>query len=142
MILQIFSPVYYDWILSIEKHLNFADLDVSLRLPTFCIIFPTSLRTGISPEFTWVFIDWVSVGFFPGVLSPWPKKKRHREKSLQKMFLQPPSRENAIFATSITPSEISNDSYIPRVLLLGCNFSDLIYDFLFFYDDIFLWNFE
>ena len=64
------------------------DIGVSLWLPMFSIIFPTFLRTGISPEFTWTFIYWVSAGYFPGVFSPWPKKKRHREKSLQKMFLQ------------------------------------------------------
>ena len=46
---QIFSHVYYDWILSIEQHVNFPDLVASLRLSTFCIIFPTFLRTGISP---------------------------------------------------------------------------------------------
>ena len=47
--LQIFSLVYYDWILSIGQHVNIADLGVSLRLPTFCIIFPTFFRTVISP---------------------------------------------------------------------------------------------
>ena len=52
-----------------------------------CIVF-TFLRTGISPDFTWICIDWVSAGFLPDVFSPWPKKKRHREKSRQKMFLQ------------------------------------------------------
>ena len=62
--LQIFSLVYYDWILSIGQHVNIADLGVSLRLPTFCIIFPTFFRTVISPEFTWSFIDWVSAVFF------------------------------------------------------------------------------
>ena len=55
---------------------------------TFCIIFPTFLRTGISSDFTWIFIDWLSAGFLPGVLSPWPNKKRHRKMSRQKMFLQ------------------------------------------------------
>ena len=111
---KIFSRVCYDWVLSIGYHVNFADLGVTLGLSTFCIIFPTFFRTSISPDFTWIFIDWVSAGFFPGVFSPWPEKKRHREKSPQKNV--PPnsvknirpyslSREDAIFATSITPSE-------------------------------------
>ena len=155
---QIFSRVCYDWVLSIGYHVNFADLGVTLGLSTFCIIFPTFFRTSISPDFTWIFIDWVSAGFFPGVFSPWPEKKRHREKSPQKNV--PPnsvknirpyslSREDAIFATPKTPSEnrmICINSWFwqifPWVLLLGENFSDLILDFLFFYDDIFLWNFE
>ena len=47
--LQIFSCVYYDWILSIGKHVNFTNLGVSLWLSTFCIIFPTFFQTGISP---------------------------------------------------------------------------------------------
>ena len=46
--LQIFSCVYYDWILSIGKHVNFTDLGVSLWLSAFCMIFPTFLQTGIS----------------------------------------------------------------------------------------------
>ena len=46
--LQIFSCVYYDWILSIGKHVNFTDLGVSLWLSAFCMIFPTFLETGIS----------------------------------------------------------------------------------------------
>ena len=61
--LRIFSPVY-DRILNIGWHVNFSNLGVSLWLPTFCIIFPMFLRTGISPDFTWIFIDWVSVGCF------------------------------------------------------------------------------
>ena len=59
---------------------------------TFCIIFPTFLRTGISSDFTWIFIDWLSAGFLPEVLSLWRKKKRHRKKSRQKMFLQTQSK--------------------------------------------------
>ena len=73
---QIFSRVCYDWVLSIGYHVNFADLGVTLGLSTFCIIFPTFFRTSLSPNFTWIFTDWVSVGFFPGVFSPWPEKKR------------------------------------------------------------------
>ena len=46
--LQIFSCVYYDWILSIGKHVNFTDLGVSLWLSAFCMIFPAFLQTGIS----------------------------------------------------------------------------------------------
>ena len=38
------------------------------------------LRIGISHDFTWIFVDWVSAGLFLGVFSPWPKKKRHWEK--------------------------------------------------------------
>ena len=59
---QIFSLVYYNWILSIRFHVSLADLGVSVRLSTFCIIFPTFLRTVISPDFTWIFIDWVFAG--------------------------------------------------------------------------------
>ena len=81
---QIFSHVFYDWVLSFGYHVNFADLGVALGLSTFCIIFPTFFRTCISPDFTWIFIDWVSAGFFPGVIFPWPEKKRDREKSPQK----------------------------------------------------------
>ena len=62
---QIFSRVCYDWVLSIGYHVNFANLGVNLGLPTFCIIFPTFFRTSISPDFTWIFINWVSAGFFP-----------------------------------------------------------------------------
>ena len=155
---QIFFRVCYDWVLSVGYHVNFADLDITLGLSTFCIISPTFFQASISPDFTWIFIDWVSAGFFPGVFSPWPEKKRHREKSPQKNVppnsvknIRPYSllREDAFFANPITPSEnrmIRINSCLwqifPWVLLLGENFSDLILDFLFFYDDIFLWNFE
>ena len=47
---------------------------VSLRLSTFRIIFPTFWQTAISPDFIWIFIDWVSVSFFPVYFSPWPKR--------------------------------------------------------------------
>ena len=57
-----------------------------------CIVFTTFLRTGILHDFTWIFIDWVSAGFLTDVFSPWPKKKRHRKKSQQKMFLQTQSK--------------------------------------------------
>ena len=43
-----------------------------------CIVFTTFWRTGILPDFTWIFIDWVSAGFLTDAFSPWPKKKRHR----------------------------------------------------------------
>ena len=111
--LQIFSFVYCDCIV------YFADLVLSLRLPTFCITFATFLRTGICPDFTWIFIDCVSAGLFSDVFSPWRRKKRHQGKSLPKTFLQTQfkiirsnslSKENAIFPTSITASEKSNDS--------------------------------
>ena len=82
--LQIFSCL----ILSIGWHVNYADLGVRLWLSTFRIICPRILRTGISPEFTWIFINPVCGVFFPGVFSPWPKKKRHLKKNLQKMFVQ------------------------------------------------------
>ena len=82
--LQIFSLVYYDWILSIGQHVNIADLGVRLRLLTFFIIFPTLLRTGISPDFTWIFIDWVSAGFFPGVFLLDLRKKDTGKKLSQK----------------------------------------------------------
>ena len=82
--LQIFSLVYYDWILSIGQHVNIGDLGVRLRLLTFCIIFPTFLRTGISPDFTWIFIDWVSAGFFPGVFLLGIRKKDSGKKLSQK----------------------------------------------------------
>ena len=91
---------------------------------------------------------------FPGVFPPWPEKKRHREKSPQKNVtpnsvknVRPYSlpREDAIFANPITPSEnrmIRINSCLwqiyPWVLLLKDNFSDIILDFFFFYDDIFL----
>ena len=45
--------------------------------------------------FSWIYLTfhWLSpCGVFPGVLSLWPKKKRHREKNLQKMFLQTQSK--------------------------------------------------
>ena len=67
-------PVFI--ILSVGWHVNFADLSVRLRLSTFWIIFPRFMRTGISPDFNWIFIDWASARFFPGVFSPWPQKKR------------------------------------------------------------------
>ena len=134
--------------LSFGYHANFADLGVTLGLSTFYIIFPTFFRTSVSPDFTWIFIAWISVGFFPGVFSPWPEKKRHRKKRLQKNVplnsvknIRPYSlsREDAIFATSITASEnpmISINSclwlIVPWVLLLGENFSDLIFDFFSF----------
>ena len=69
---------------------NFADLGVSLRRPTFCIIFPTFLLIGISPDFT--YIDWVSAGFFP-----WCIFSLAEEKSLQKMFLQIQSEYPSIY---------------------------------------------
>ena len=79
-------PVFI--ILSIGWHVNYADLVVRLWLSTFRIICPRFLRTGVSPEFTWIFINPVCGVFFPGVFSPWPKKKRHLKKNLQKMFVQ------------------------------------------------------
>ena len=82
--LQIFSCL----ILSIGWYVNYADLGVRLWLSTFRIICPRFLKTGISPEFTWIFINPVCGVFFPGVFSPWPKKKRHLKKNLQKMFVQ------------------------------------------------------
>ena len=155
---QFFSSVFYDWVLSTEYYVNFTDLGVTLGLSTFCIIFPTFFQTSISPDFTWIFIDRVSAGFFPGVFSPWPEKKRHREKSPQKNIptnsvknIRPYRllREDSIFANPITPSEnrmTRINSYLwqifPYVLHLGENCSDLILDFLYFYDDIFLLNFE
>ena len=58
-------------------------------------------------------------GFFHGVFTPWPKKKRPGKEPAKNV---PPnsvrnirpytlSRENTIFASSITPSEKSHDSY-------------------------------
>ena len=79
-------PVFI--ILSIGWHVNYADLGVRLWLSTFRIICPRFLKTGISPEITWIFINPVCGVFFPGVFSPWPKKKRHLKKNLQKMFVQ------------------------------------------------------
>ena len=112
---QIFSGTCYDWILSIGYHVSFADLGATLGLSTFCTIFPTFFRTSISPDFTWIFIDWVSAGFFPGVFSAWPeKKKRPGKKPVKnvppnsvKISVRPYSlsREDAIFANPITPSE-------------------------------------
>ena len=63
---QIFSRVCYDWVLSTGCHANFADLGVTLGLSTFCIIFPTFLRTSISPDFTWSFISLVLEKKVPG----------------------------------------------------------------------------
>ena len=155
---QIFFRVCYDRVLSIGYHVNFADLGITLGLFTFCTVSPTFFQTSISPDFTWIFIDWVSAGFFPGVFSPWPEKKDTGKKTHKKNI--PPnsvknirpyslSREDAIFATSIIPSEnqmIRINSCLwqifPWVILLRENISDFILDFLFFYDDIFLWNFE
>ena len=45
-------------------------------------------QIGIFPDFAWIFIDWVSAGFFPGVCSPTPKKKNTGKKFTQKMFPQ------------------------------------------------------
>ena len=59
---KIFSRVCYDWVLSTGYRVNFADLGVTLGMSKFCIIFPTYFRTSVSPDFTWIFIDWVSGG--------------------------------------------------------------------------------
>ena len=82
--LQIFYLNYYDWILSIGEHVNFADLSVSLRLPTFCIVFPTFLRTGIFPYFTWSFIDWFSAGFFSQCIFSMAEEKKTGKKACKK----------------------------------------------------------
>ena len=55
-------PVFI--LLSIGLHVNFADLDVSVRLSIFRIIFPRFLRTGISPDFTWILLAEFLGGFF------------------------------------------------------------------------------
>ena len=67
------------------------------------------------------------MGFFPGVFSPWPKKKDTGKKASQKMFPQTQSKisvHNIIFqgkmqffATQVSPSEKSNDSY--KLMSLG-----------------------
>ena len=80
--LQIFPLVYYDWILSIGQHVNFADLGVSLRM--FCIIFPTFLRTSISSEFIWSFIDWVSAGFFSRCIFSFAEEIKIAKKACKK----------------------------------------------------------
>ena len=91
----------------------------------------------MSPNFTWVFIDWVSAGFFPGVFSPWPKKKRHRKKSLQKIFLQTPKTSvHILFQRKIQFLQprytlqknqmISINSYL-REIFLGCFFWEAIF---------------
>ena len=54
--------------------------------------FSNVLAAGISPDFTWIFTDWVSAVVFPCVFSHWSKNKRHLEKSLQKMFLKTQSK--------------------------------------------------
>ena len=95
--------------------------------------FSNILAAGISPNFTWIFIDWVSAGFFCDV--------KDREKSLQNMFLQTQSEMSVhiLFHEKIQflqPRELLQknhmiriNSYLteifPRVLLLGGNFSDL-----------------
>ena len=81
---KIFPRVCYDWGLNIGYHVNFADLGVTSGMSTFCMIFTAYFRTIISPDFTWILIDWVSAWFSPGVFSLWPEKKRHRGKSPQK----------------------------------------------------------
>ena len=68
-------------LLSIGLHVSFADLGVSVWLSTFQKIFPRFLRTGISPDFAWIFGR-----FFPGVFSPWPKKKKDTWKSCSTKF--------------------------------------------------------
>ena len=79
--------------------MSIADLCVNLPLSAFYIIFPTFFRGGISPDFSWIFIDWVSTGFFLGGFSPWPKKKRDSEKSPQKIFPETQSKisEHIVF---------------------------------------------
>ena len=54
--------------------------------------FSNVLAAGISPDFTWIFTDWVSAVVFPCVFSHWSKNKRHLEKTLQKMFLKTQSK--------------------------------------------------
>ena len=103
-----------------------------MGLSTFCIIIPTFFRTSISPEFTWIFVDWVSAGFFSGVFSPLSEKKRLQEKSQQKMLpesvknIRPYSlsREDANFETQKAPSEnpmIRINSCLWQIFL-GCFF--------------------
>ena len=86
----------------------------------FCIIFPTFFRSNISPDVTWIFIDWVSVRFLRRVFFPWPKKKTTSGKSAQKwvlpnsvknIFPDSLSRKDGIYSTPINILEKSNDSY-------------------------------
>ena len=96
-----------------------------------------------------------SEGDFSGVSPPWPKKKRHRKEILQKMFLLTQSKISVhiVFQGKMQffqTGELFQKNCInpclweifAKVLLLGENFSNLILDFLLFYDDIFLRNFE
>ena len=96
--LQIFSCICYDWVLSIGYYVNFGLLGVTLGLSTFFIIFPTFFWTSISPDFTWILIDWVSAGFFPGGFSLGLRKKTPWKKPRKKCSPK-------LSQTPITPSE-------------------------------------
>ena len=63
------------------------------------------MRTGISPDFAWIFTDWISAVVFPGVFSPWSKKrgtwkkacKKCSSKLTQKYVSYSLSKENVFF---------------------------------------------
>ena len=50
----------------------------------FCIIFPTFLRTSISSEFIWSFIDWVSAGFFSRCIFSFAEEIKIAKKACKK----------------------------------------------------------
>ena len=108
--------------------------------------------------FSWLclnFIDWIFGRFFPSVFSPWPKKKKDTWKSCSTKF-SPYS--HSIYSFKGKCNFCNRDNCFRKIkwlnwtdmfgrLSLGyffCEtvFLDLILDFLFFNDDIFLWNFE
>ena len=125
--LQIFSLVYYDWILSIA----FAEF-----LQRFCglVFFLTLLEFSLT-EFP--------RGFYPMYFLLGLRKKDTGKRARKKMFLQ-------------TQSKISVDNSFRKIKLLalphifgrfflGCFAWDAIlriWSLTFFYDDIFFWNFQ
>ena len=114
--------------LDIAKHVNFADLGVSLPLSTFCVVFPMFLWTGISPDFTWIFIEcgFHRLFFFRCILFLAQEEKETEKKKPQKSVVsnsvknirpESLSRRNAIYLTLIIYSEKSNDLH--KLMPLG-----------------------
>ena len=82
--LQIFSLVYYDKFWALANILTSCRFRCKSATAIFCIIFPTFFPTGISPFFTWIFIDWVPTGHFFVVYILLGLRKKDREKACKK----------------------------------------------------------